>query len=124
MKYKLIERVNPQNRNQSKWYANPVNDGKISKTGLAKEISAISSLSRGDVSNVIENLLEVLPKYLTMGKSVSLGEFGTLRLSFSSDGVESKENFNTNKIKGIKVIFTPGVEMKNSIESISFEKSE
>ena len=124
MKYKLIERVNPQNRNQSKWYANPVNDGKISKTGLAKEIAAISSLSRGDVSNVIENLLEVLPKYLTMGKSVSLGEFGTLRLSFSSNGVESKEDFNSNKIKGIKVIFTPGVEMKKAIESISFEKSE
>lgn len=124
MKYKLIERANPQNREQTKWYASPVNDGKISKTELAKEIAAISSLSRGDVSNVIENLLEAMPKYLIMGKSVSLGAFGSLRLSFSSEGVDSADTFNTNKISGVKVVFTPGVELKSALESITFEKSE
>ncbi len=124
MKYKLIERANPQNRNQSKWYANAVNDGKISKTDLAKEIAAISSLSRGDVSNVIENLLESIPKYLVMGKSVSLGALGTLRLSLSSEGVNSADEFNTNKISNVKVVFTPGSELKKAIESIKFEKSE
>jgi len=124
MKYHLIERANPLNREAKKWYASPVNDGKISKTELAKEITGISSLSRGDVSNVIESLLEAIPKYLVMGKSVSLGEFGTLRLSFSSDGVDTKEEFNTGKITGVKVVFTPGVELKRAIESVSFERTE
>ena len=124
MKYKLIERANPQNREQTKWYASPVNDGKVSKTDLSKEIAGISSLSRGDVSNVIENMLEAIPKYLLMGKSVSLGEFGTLRLSFSSEGVDSANNFNTSKITGVKVRFTPGTELKRAIEAISFEKGE
>ena len=55
MKYKAIQRVNPQDRAQSKWYAAPMNDGKVTKTELAKEIVNISSLSRGDVSNVIES---------------------------------------------------------------------
>lgn len=124
MKYHLIERANPLNREAKKWYASPVNDGKISKTELAKEITSISSLSRGDVSNVIESLLEAIPKYLVMGKSVSLGEFGTLRLSFSSDGVDTKEEFSTGKITGVKVVFTPGVELKRAIESVSFERTE
>ncbi|MDR0604177.1 MAG: HU family DNA-binding protein, partial [Bacteroidales bacterium] len=79
MKYKLQKRANPQNRTEEKWYAAQVNDGKVTKTDLAKELVTMSSLSRGDVSNVIENLLEIIPKYLLMGKSVGLGELGSLR---------------------------------------------
>ncbi len=124
MKYHLIERINPQDRQAKKWYASTVNDGMISKTELAKEITGMSSLSRGDVSNVIESLLEAIPKYLLMGKSVSLGEFGSLRLSLSSEGVDTKEAFNTGKITGVKVIFTPGTELKRAIEAVSFERTE
>lgn len=37
MKYKLIERANPQNREQKKLYASPVYEGRITKTELTKE---------------------------------------------------------------------------------------
>ena len=123
MKYKWIQRVNPQDRSQSKLYAAPVNDGRITKTDIAKELALTSSLSRGDVSNVIENLIDVMPKYLLMGKSVNLGEFGTLRLSFSSDGVDDPSEFNVNRIHGVKVIFTPGCEFKSLLKTLKFEKS-
>jgi hypothetical protein len=53
-----------------------------------------------------------------------LGEFGSLRLSISSDGVDTLEEFNTGKITGVKVIFTPGVELKRAIEAVSFERTE
>jgi predicted histone-like DNA-binding protein len=122
MKYKLIERANPQDRSKVKWYANPVNDGKITQRDIAKEIVTTSSLSRGDVTNVIENLLDTMPKYLLMGKSVNLGEFGTLRLSFTSEGVDTADQFNTSLITGVKVVFTPGVELKKSLDEIKFEK--
>lgn len=124
MKYKLIERANPQDRTKVKWYASPVNDGKVTQRDLAKDIVGNSSLSKGDVANVIENLLDTMPKYLLMGKSVSLGEFGTLRLSFTSEGVESADKFSPNLITGAKVVFTPGVELKKALEDVSFEKSE
>jgi predicted histone-like DNA-binding protein len=120
----MLKRTNPQDRSQSKWYAAPVNDGRISKTDLSREIVNISSLSRGDVSNAIECLIDVFPKYLLMGKSISLGEFGTLRLSFSSEGVDDPASFSVGMIHGLKVIFTPGVEFKNALSRISFEKSE
>ncbi|WP_423128663.1 HU family DNA-binding protein [Gaoshiqia sp. Z1-71] len=124
MKYKLIERANPQDRDQKKWYASPVNEGKITKSDLAKDIVGASSLSRGDVSNAIENLIDTMPKYLLMGKSINLGEFGTLRISFSSEGVEAPEQFNTNKISRVKVIFTPSIEFKAALDRIKFEKGE
>ena len=121
MKYKLIQRANPQDRTKSKWYASPVNEGKILKSDLAKEIVTVSALSRGDVSSVIENLLEILPKYLLMGKSVSLGELGTLRVSFGSEGVENEKDFIASKISGVKIVFTPGVELKKQLGNIHFE---
>lgn len=124
MKYKLIERANPQDRTKVKLYASPVNEGKITQRDLGKDIVVSSSLSRGDIGSVIDNLLDSMPKYLLMGKSVSLGEFGTLRLSFTSDGVDKAEDFNPNLINGVKVVFTPGVELKKALEDISFEKSE
>ena len=122
MKYKLIQRANPQDRMAVKWYALPVNDGKISKSDLARRIVNMSSLSRGDVSNVIENMIDIVPKYLMMGKSISLGELGTLRVSFGSDGVDDAAQFSNAKIKGLKIIFTPSVELKKELEAIRFEK--
>ena len=123
MKYKLLERKNPQDRSQSKWYAAPVNDGRITENDLKREIVDLSSLSKGDVSNVVESFIEVMPKYLLMGKSVSLGELGTLRLSFSSEGVSDPQDFAVSKIKGVRVVFTPSTELRRSIEDITFEKA-
>jgi predicted histone-like DNA-binding protein len=124
MKYKLIQRINPLDRSKKKWYAAPVSEGKISKSDLAKEIVTVSSLSRGDVSNTIECLTDVCPKYLAMSKSVSLGDLGTLRLSFSSEGVDNPEDFNVNMISDPRVLFIPSVELKNQLANIKFEKAE
>jgi predicted histone-like DNA-binding protein len=83
----------------------------------------MSSLARGDVANVIDSLLDTVPKYLLMGKSVSLGELGTLRISFSSEGVATEEEFNVSKISGVRVLFTPSPALRKSIEDIKFEKA-
>lgn len=125
MKYKLIERANPQNRQAAKkLYATPVNEGTTTKSDLSKEIVKASSLARGDVSNAIETMIDVIPKHLLKGKSVSLGEFGTFRISFSSEGVNSAEEFETSMISDLKIIFTPSVALKEQFRNVIFEKSE
>jgi predicted histone-like DNA-binding protein len=70
---------------------------------------------------VIENLLDILPKYLLMGKSVNMGELGTMRVSFGSEGVENEKDFNANRISSVKIIFTPSVELKKQLADIHFE---
>jgi len=123
MKYKMIQRANPQDRSKQKWYAAPVNEGKITQKAIAADIVELSSLSRGDVSNVIESLISTVPKYLLMGKSVNLGDWGTLRLSFKSEGVDDAAKFNANMISNVRVVFTPSVEFKAALERISFERT-
>jgi predicted histone-like DNA-binding protein len=123
MKFRLIPRGNPGDPSApKKLYAIAVTDGKITETSLAKDIAAQSSLTRGDVGNVITNIIDTIPKYLLMGKSVSLGELGTLRLSFSSEGVNEESEFNVGMIKGIKVVFTPSVALKEAIANLKFER--
>jgi predicted histone-like DNA-binding protein len=125
MKYKLTERKNPQNpQAAAKLYATPVNEGKVSQKEIAADIVGLSSLARGDVANVIDSLIDTVPKYLLMGRSVSLGELGTLRISFSSEGVENAAEFNISMITGVRVLFTPSPELRRAIETIRFEKSE
>ncbi|AIP99267.1 HU family DNA-binding protein [Ornithobacterium rhinotracheale] len=96
--------------------------GTTEQRALAKNIADKSSLTVGDIANVIENLLEELPKELVEGKSVKLGEFGTFRLSLSSEGAATEKDFNVGMIKTPKVIFTPGVSLKKALSNIKFEK--
>jgi predicted histone-like DNA-binding protein len=125
MKYKLRPRKNPQDRQApEKWYATPVNSGKVEQKDVADDIVSLSSLARGDVGNVISSLIDTVPRYLLMDKSVHLGELGTFRISFSSEGVEDPNNFTVNKISGVRVVFTPSVELKRKLENIHFEKGE
>jgi predicted histone-like DNA-binding protein len=122
MKYKLVKRVNPQNRSQVKYYAAPIIDGNISKSDLTKEIAGISSMSRGDVSNVLEGVRDVTPKYVKINKSITIGDLGTLRITFSSEGVDNIEDFNVNMIRDVRYLFTPSQELKQQLNDIHFER--
>jgi predicted histone-like DNA-binding protein len=122
MKYRVIERKNPQNpQSAGKYYASPVNAGKFTVKQFAKEIAGRSSLTRGDIENVLNNFLDELPVFLKIGMSVKLGDFGTIRLSISSAGADTPEQFNAGLIKGAKIIFTPSSEFKESLNDIKFE---
>lgn len=122
--YKLVEKGNPSDSTApKKYYANHVNKGKKTFAEIKRDIEDMSSLTRGDIGNVLDNLVDQVPKYLLDGQSVSLGELGTLRLSFSSEGAINPDEFEVGMIKNIKIIFTPGVLLKEAIAKAKFEKA-
>lgn len=121
MKIKLVQRANPANRASVKYYANAVNAGKKDLKTIAKAISGRSLLTRGDIENVLSNFVDELPELLKDGFSIQLGEFGTMRLSLSSEGADTPEAFNTGSISS-KVIFTPGTELKKELSDIRYEQ--
>ena len=127
MKIKMVQRKNPQKKSEVKYYASPVNAGKKNLRDIAHDIAGRSSLTRGDIENVLSNFMDCLPHYLRDGFSVQLGEFGTIRLTLSSEGAATVKAFKTETIKP-RVTFTPGVELKaalreNSYETVKEEKS-
>ena len=128
MKIKLIERRKQGTKTgPGKFYASPVNVGKKNLRDIAHDIAGRSSLTRGDIENVLSNFIDCLPHYLRDGFSVQLGEFGTMRLTLSSEGAATEKAFKTEKIKP-RVTFTPGMELKaalreNSYKTVKEEKS-
>ena len=121
MKIRLMERANPQDRTKKKIYANPVNAGHKTLHEIAADISGRSSLTRGDVENVLSNFVDRLPGYLKDGFSVQLGEFATMRLGLSSKGAVDEKSFDTETIKPY-VILTPSVDFKEQLRNISYER--
>lgn len=122
MKIKLVKRANPNKREEEKWYANPIHLGKISLKDLAIEIAGRSSLTRGDVENVLCNFIDAIPKHINDGFSVQLGDLGTMRLSLASEGSLTEEEFNTRKIKP-RLVFTAGKDIKNGMKRIHYQRT-
>ena len=114
LQFNVIERPNPQTK-EKKWYASPKLTGKRDLKSLSKDLSEVSSLSAGDVQNVIVNMIDQLPKWLMEGNSVKLDGFGSFRLSFSSSGEQLKENVTADCIKDIHILFDPDVAIKERI---------
>jgi predicted histone-like DNA-binding protein len=122
MKYRLVQKANPlEPETKRKWYASPVKAGTINNYQLSKGIAGKSSLTRGAV---IENMVDEIPRYLIEGYSVNLNNFGTLRLSLSSEGVNAPTEFTADNIKNMRVVFTPSPEFKKTLLDMSFEKTE
>lgn len=120
MFYRLVQKANPLDQEHKQRYATSVNAGKIDTRMIAKTLAQKSSLTTGDVMNVLENLMEEIPRWLAQGYSVSLGELGTFRLSLSSEGVKEQKAFNTRTIKK-KVVFLPSKSFKSELKTIAFE---
>ena len=120
MRIKLVKRKNPMKKSEEKYYANPVNLGKKTLKDIAKDIAGRSSLTRGDIENVLSNFIDCLPGYLRDGFSVQLSDFGTMRLTLSSEGSLTEKEFNIEKIKP-RVTFTPGTELKAAMRDNSYE---
>ena len=120
MKIKMVQRKNPQKKSEVKFYASPVNLGRKTLKDIAKDIAGRSSLTRGDIENVLSNFIDCLPGYLRDGFSVQLSEFGTMRLTLSSEGSLTEKDFNIEKIKP-RVTFTPSTELKKELADNSYE---
>ena len=126
MKYRLVEKKNPQHPDDpKKWYANAVHAGVITIHHLAERVALQSSLTRGDILNTLENALDVVPEYLDMGFTVSLGNLASLRLTLSSEGADTKETFEVKEMmKKPHVVFNPSTLMERKLSEITYERVE
>ncbi|MDD3787152.1 MAG: HU family DNA-binding protein [Petrimonas sp.] len=117
MRYKLVEKGNPARRNSpKKWYAILTNEGTLSSLSLIKKTAKYTQINKTDVAKVIQVLLRETADHLLKGYSIKLKDFGTFRLSVSSDGVTHPQQFTSDNIREVRVIFTPDKTLKEKME--------
>ena len=117
MKYRIVQRINPLNKDETKFYAAPQYTEELTVMDLAKDISDACTLNVTDVEAVLTSLVRKLPMYLKNGFKIQLGNLGRVKLSFSSKGFAKAEDVDANSITSKRILFTPSTELKNEIES-------
>ncbi|MDL2223451.1 hypothetical protein LJB98_05070 [Bacteroidales bacterium OttesenSCG-928-M11] len=123
MKYVVIPRKNPQNWSAAPlYYLTTRSLGVVKLEQITNEIALATSLTRGDVANTIQSLLDCIPKYMKMGYSVKLGEFGTYRLTLNSFGSEDPEDAKPTKVKRIGIGFYPSTQLRKDIQDTPLEE--
>jgi len=122
--YVIIPRTNPLDKlSPQKFYAMAKSRGEFTFRKLSKEIAEGSTtVSDTDVLAVLNDLTKVLRRHLENGEIVRFGDFGAFQITLSSDGAETEEKFHSAMIKSAKVTFRPGIDLKEMLATLKYEK--
>ena len=123
VKYNVVERGNPANREApKKFYPSIASTGRKTLRQLAGRITEISTVSSTDTMAVIEAILTVIPQELASGNIVELGDFGNFWLKSTSEGSDTADAVRAGNITNLLPRFTPGKEFKKVLATVEYEK--
>ena len=90
------------------YYPRAVRVATVGTDQVAKDVAAYSSLTPGDVQNVIDNLITVMTTHLQASESVTLDGLGTFRMVIKAggNGVETAEEVSAQQAK-VMIRFAP-----------------
>lgn len=123
--YSVSPRINPRDKEAApKYYGKVQSSGTISFDTLAEDISYATSLTDGDVSNVLRALVKQIKKHLADGKIVNLDGLGTFQFQMSSKGAETEKDYSSSLIKKVSIRFRPGrlIREVQNLNTLTFKK--
>jgi predicted histone-like DNA-binding protein len=97
-------------------------DGDAGLRSMGKRITQRCTVNQADTLAVLEALTQVLCEDLDDGKISRLGDFGSFQVTLGSTGAESEEKFHPSMITGGRVVFRPGVGLKEMLNNLTYEK--
>ena len=123
-KYKLVQRSNPLVKGSpKKWYASPLSEAAQTVKAMTRAATENTTVAPKEMEAALELLGNYARQQLLQGHTVRLGDLGTLRITFQSEGVESITDYQASSmIKNPRILFTPSKEFRESvINSLQFE---
>lgn len=94
------------------FYAKAQASGEVTMDEMADDIAYATSLTDGDVLNVIRALIRQTNKALAAGKIVRLETFGSFQIQLCSTGAETEKKFTSASITSAHIQFRPGRPIK------------
>ena len=123
-KFNVITRRNPLDPEAPhKYYASVQSSGRVTLRQLSQQIAEISTVSTVDTMAVLEGLLTLIPREISRGNVVELGDFGTFWMRIQSDGSDTLEEVKANNIKRVLPRFTPGKVFRRALNNTEFVKN-
>ncbi len=123
VKYSLAFLRNPLKQDEmARYYAKAQSSGNLSIEKICKIISHSGTAIRGDILAVSDGLIHEMIEGLSEGMVVELGDFGHFQVQVSSNGADTKKEFNSGNIRKGKIQFRPGPLLKEMLKTLEYEK--
>lgn len=124
--YSIAKMANPLDRESGeyKFYAKAQANGSVGINELAEEIAYATTLTDGDVLNVIRALVKRINMHIGNGQIVKLENLGSFQAQLRSEGAVSEELFKPTMIRKVTLQFRPGIGLKGQLnkENLTFHK--
>lgn len=91
---------------------------------IAEEIAESSTMSKGDVMGVLQQLQVRLSFHLMRGASVRLSLLGTFSPTIRAKAVPTMDELTVDTIKGVHVSFRPSPWLSNKIKGVKFKQKD
>ena len=118
-KYNLTQihnRINPDK--DGLWYGTPAPGAKFGASDLCRLASKYTTLGSFEVRAVLDLLNDYVPQALAEGKVVQLGELGSIRVEYGSEGVREPEDFHPRLMRPARVVFRPSKKLTQEVRSL------
>ena len=100
-----------------KYVAASFSVGEISYDKLCDQVTKEGMAPRGVVKMVMDGLIDALSTYVSLGATVKLGDFGTIRPGLNCKSQTEAKNVTADSIYRQKLILTPGKRLKDMIKA-------
>ena len=122
LRLKVIKRRDPRDLSaQPKFYASVKRNQNVGLYHLVDELSLISPINKGDTVSVLINLIELVPKELARGNTVTLGNLGTFWINVSSQGFDNEEEVSPDVAEKVKVHFKASNQLKQLMSNLRYD---
>lgn len=123
--YSVVQRKNPKEPDSpAKFYAQAQARGEMGVREIAERLQRECTLTRSDIVAVLTALEDVVCEGLQGGEIVRLGELGSIQVGLSGKGADKAEEYNDGLIQRKRILFRPGMTLRNMLSTLSFERVE
>lgn len=124
--YSIVAMKNPSDpeSGEVKYYPKAQANGSVDINELAEEISYATTLTDGDVLNVIRALVKRINLHIANGKIVKLENLGSFQAQIQSHGSATEDTYSTSLIRKVSLQFRPGIGLRGTLnkENLTFHK--
>lgn len=106
-----------------KYVAQNVITNTVDFRDLCEEITKVGMVPSGAVKFVLDALIDTLNLNLRKGISVQLGDFGYFRPGMNCESQDTEKEVDSDTIRRVKIIFTPGYKFKEMLSKVSVQKA-
>lgn len=123
LKYQVKKRTFGFDKTKTeKFVAQNVITNTLEFKSLCEEITKVGLVPSGVVKFVLDALIDTLNMNLNKGISVQLGDFGCFRPGLNCESQNTAKEVDSDTIRRVKIIFTPGYKFKEMLKKVSIQK--